>query len=214
MNVKIHTYPVKLIRKPGGAKKMKNFEWGHSDVLALAKEGCTHCQGSGLRYISQQGQNSPCNCVFRAIFRACYRKFRYLAQQEKHVSRVRLEQVINGKEHRQTWGMKDEEYMADFLLVTRRNLNDQEYRLFSYHYLLGADWKLCCRRLGMERGDFFHEVYRIQRILGRVYRELEPYALFPLDEYFGGSVNTTLVKANVIQMPPRRRLMPPIRKAA
>jgi hypothetical protein len=29
-------------------------------------------------------------------------------------------------------------------------------------------------------------VYRIEQRLGRVYRELEPYALFPLDEYFGG----------------------------
>ena len=42
----------------------------------------------------------------------------------------------------------------------------------------------------MERGDFFHEVYRIQRKLGRIYRELTPYSLFPLDEYFGGTVRT------------------------
>jgi hypothetical protein len=140
-----------------------------------------------------------------------------LAQQEKHISRVRIEQVINGKEHRQTWGMKDEEYMADFLLVTRRNLDEAEYRLFSFHFLLGADWKLCCRRLKMERGDFFHEVYRIQRKLGRVYRELEPYALFPLDEYFGGSVRSSLpLRAKVIEMPAKRRqrLLPPLRKVA
>jgi len=195
---------------------MTNFEWGHSDVLALAKESCTHCQGSGLRHKNEQGQESPCNCVFRAIFRACYRKFRNLAQQEKHISRVRLEQVLNGKEHRQTWGMKDEEYMADFQIVTRRNLDPVEYRLFNYHYLLGADWRLCCRKLGMERGDFFHEIYRIQRKLGRVYRELQPYALFPLDEYFGGSVrgNTRRILPNVIQMPSRRRLMPPLKKVA
>jgi hypothetical protein len=193
-----------------------SFEWGHSEVIALAKEGCTHCQGTGLRN-GKQGQESPCNCVFRAIFKACYRKFRYLAQQEKHVSRVRVEQVINGKEHRQTWGMKDEEYMADFLLVTKRSLDEDEYRLFRFHYLLGADWKLCCRRLNMERGDFFHDVYRIQRKLGRIYRELQPYALFPLDEYFGGSVRSgrPATKPNVIEMPGRRnRLMPPVRKAA
>jgi hypothetical protein len=195
---------------------MKNFEWGHSDVLALARESCTQCHGSGLRNNPKQGQNVPCNCVFRAIFRACYRKFRYLAQQEKHISRVRVEHVIDGKEHRQTWGMKDEEYMADFLLVTRRSLDEMEYKLFNYHYLLGADWKLCCRRLTMERGDFFHEVYRIQRKLGRVYLELQPYSLFPLDEYFGGSVRKgqPRVEPTVIKMPVRRRLLPPIRKAA
>ena len=40
----------------------------------------------------------------------------------------------------------------------------------------------------MERGDFFHEVYRIQQKLGRAFRELEPFALYPLNEYFGGTV--------------------------
>jgi hypothetical protein len=85
-----------------------------------------------------------------------------------------------------TWGRKDEEYIADFCLVSRRSLDESEYRLFRYHFLLGADWKLCCRRLGLERGNFFHAVYRIEQKLGRVFRELEPYSLFPLDEYFQG----------------------------
>jgi hypothetical protein len=68
----------------------------------------------------------------------------------------------------------------------------------------------------MERGDFFHAVYRIQRKLGRIYRELAPYALFPLDEYFGGSVRSSVpVRANVIEMPKNRtRLTPPLRKVA
>jgi hypothetical protein len=196
-----------------------NFEWGHSQVLALAKESCVQCQGSGLRNRMLQGQESPCNCVFRTIFRACYRKFRYLTQQEKHISRVRVEQV-HGKEHRQAWGMKDEEYMADFLLVSRRSLDEDEYKLFKFHYLLGADWKLCCVRLKMDRGDFFHAVYRLQRKLGRVYRELKPYALFPLDEYFGGAVMKGLprVSPTVLEMPVlrsrRHRLLPPVKKAA
>ena len=43
----------------------------------------------------------------------------------------------------------------------------------------------------MDRGTFYHEVYRIQERLGRVFRELEPYALFPVDEYFNGVKTTT-----------------------
>ncbi len=39
----------------------------------------------------------------------------------------------------------------------------------------------------MERGEFFHEVYRIEQKLGRTFRELEPHALFPVDEYFNGT---------------------------
>jgi len=65
-------------------------------------------------------------------------------------------------------------------------LNEEEYRLFRYHFLLGADWKLCTRKLGVDRGNFFHSVYRIEQKLGRMFRELEPYPLFPLDDYFHG----------------------------
>jgi hypothetical protein len=61
-----------------------------------------------------------------------------------------------------------------------------EYRLFRFHFLLGADWKLCARRLGVDRGNFYHAVYRIEQKLGRTFRELQPYPLFPLDEYFHG----------------------------
>lgn len=36
----------------------------------------------------------------------------------------------------------------------------------SFHYLLGADWRLCTRRLKIDRGTFFHAVYRLQAQLG------------------------------------------------
>jgi len=68
--------------------------------------------------------------------------------------------------------------------VTRRALNDAEYRIFRFHYLLGADWKMCCRRLEMDRGSFFHEIYRLEQRLGRIFADLEPFPLYPLDEYF------------------------------
>ena len=91
-----------------------------------------------------------------------------------------------GKQRASTRGRKDEEFVADFCLVARRALSDCEHKLFRYHFLLGADWKLCTRKLGIDRGTFFHRVYRIEQKLGRVFRELEPYGLFPLDEYFHG----------------------------
>ena len=79
--------------------------------------------------------------------------------------------------------------MADFLLISRRTLSDFEYKLFRYHFLLGADWRLCAKRLNLDRGTFFHHVYRIEQRLGRAYAETRPYALYPLDEYFGGVVH-------------------------
>jgi hypothetical protein len=101
------------------------------------------------------------------------------------LSRISLEPHA-GRSRPGTWGRKDEEYIADFTLVARRTLTEEEHRLFRYHFLLGADWKLCSRKLGMDRGNFFHAVYRIEQKLGRVFRELEPYPLFPLDDYFHG----------------------------
>jgi hypothetical protein len=124
--------------------------------------------------------------VFRAIFRACYARFQRCASKEKYISRVSLE-ANPGRQRKSVWGLKNEEYMADFYLVSRRTLAGREYQIFKYHYLLGADWKLCCRKLQMERGAFFHEVYRIEQKLGRTFRELEPHALFPLDEYFNST---------------------------
>jgi len=103
---------------------------------------------------------------------------------EKCVSTVSLEWT-SGPIGKRFYGRKIEEYMADFCCVSKRTLDQAQYRLFRYHYLLGADWKLCCRILKMDRGDFFHKVYKIEELLGRTFRELRPYPLFPLYEYFG-----------------------------
>jgi hypothetical protein len=158
------------------------MNWTRSETLALASHSCAHCRGLGLRGAKlEEGQ--PCNCVLRAIFRACFARFVHCASKEKFLSRATLD-AIQGHDRKGAWGRKDEEYVADFCLVSRRTLNESEYRIFKFHFLLGADWKLCCRKLKMDRGNFFHAVYRIQQKLGRVYRELRPYALFPLDEYF------------------------------
>jgi hypothetical protein len=196
------------------------FDWTRSETIALAKESCTQCQGIGLRSTNNKGgPDAPCNCVLRGIFRACFLRFRRCAQKEKHMSHVRLEVLPGGGGRRQVWGRRDEEYIADFCLVSERYLDAADYKIFRFHYLLGADWKLCCRQLKMDRGSFFHAIYRIQQTLGRIFRELQPYALFPLDEYFGGSVRKELSPAasNLLRMPmkvSRRRLEPPIRKVA
>jgi hypothetical protein len=114
------------------------------------------------------------------------------------MSRVAL-QFIPGREGRVTYGRKDEEYCADFYLVSKRYLDEEEFRIFRYHFLLGADWRLCCRKLGIDRGNFFHSIYRIEQKLGRVFRDLKPYGLYPVDEYFNGSTH---------QMEPRPKVEP------
>ena len=67
----------------------------------------------------------------------------------------------------------------------------------------------------MDRGTFFHEIYRITERLGRVFRELQPYPLFPLDEYFHG---TTRERNRLQEYRDARRegpsFTPPLKEAA
>jgi hypothetical protein len=120
-----------------------------------------------------------------------------------------------------TWGRKNEEYIADFLLVTQKTLEPFEYQIFKFHYVLGASWSLCARRLGVDRGIFFHAVYRIQEKLGRTFRELRPYALFPIDEYFNGRTENTTPITVIPDQPLllrhnslNRRIPVPVKRAA
>jgi hypothetical protein len=195
------------------------MEWTRSETLAIASEQCTQCHGMGLRHL-KGGASHPCNCVFRAIFRACYMKFIHCISKEKRFSQVTLDNSPRGG-RRITWGRKDEEYVADFLLVSKRQLTAEEYMIFRYHFLLGADWKLCVWRLKMDRGTFFHMVYRIMQKLGRAFRELKPYALYPLDEYFHGRTENQEpgLPASLRVVPLRkdslnRRLKVPVKRAA
>jgi hypothetical protein len=194
------------------------MEWTRSETLVLAQQSCIFCYGLGLRQ-GRSGASKPCNCVFRAIFRACYARFRQCASKEKYVSRVSLE-ANPGRHRKSVWGLKNEEYIADFILVSRRTLSDYEYVVFKYHFLLGADWNLCCKKLKLDRGEFFHEVYRIQQKLGRTFRELEPHALFPLDQYFNSRTKEPIeispaFKVETEPAPkPTPRLRYPLKRAA
>jgi len=195
------------------------MEWNRSETLALAMQGCARCHGLGLTW-GRRGQSGPCSCVLRAIFRVCYARFRFSAAKAMQISRASM-QFLPGPQRRLTWGRKDEEYAADFYLVSRRHLNEEEFTIFKYHFLYGADWKLCCRRFGMDRGNFFHAVYRIQQTLGRVFRELKPYGLYPLEDYFHASLRQNseqsrpapcVLPIRSVNGPPALR--PPLRQTA
>jgi hypothetical protein len=124
--------------------------------------------------------------VLRAIFRICFEKFYHISSQEKRMTQATLDGA--GPQCRKVvWGRKDEEYVADFLALTKRSLNEEEYRIFRMHYLLGANWRMCCQRLSVDKGQFFHIVYRIEQKVGRVFKETQPYALYPVDEYYSGA---------------------------
>ncbi len=189
--------------------------WSPSHDMLLASHNCTRCHGAG-RISRRRGKIVSCSCVLRNIFRACLSRFRQCSQVESDVRGVTLERT-SGQLRRNFYGRRKEEYLADFYLIARRTLDETEFDVFKFHFLLGADWKLCCRRLDMDRGNFFHAIYRIQQALGRAFRDIEPYPLFPLDDYFNNAgrlniedLRVTIEAEDEPQGP--RPLVPPLRR--
>jgi hypothetical protein len=169
--------------------------WERSNVIGLAKASCNFCHGYGMRPVLR-GTEAPCNCVFRAVFRACYRRFRECVALGSHTNAVTWERC-GGPSGYRAYSRKREEFMADFCLVSRRTLEENEYGVFRSHFLLGGDWKLCCPRLHIDRGTFYHLVYTIEHRLGRVFAELAPYPLYPVAEYFSGMTRYDVQRAEV-----------------
>jgi hypothetical protein len=182
------------------------MDWTRSDTLGMAQFSCVYCHGLGLRD-GRLSEKQPCNCVLRSIFRTCYERFRQVTTQEKRLSRVTLDGA-GPQCRRVVWGRKDEEYMADFLATVKRALTEEEHQIFRWHYLLGADWRMCCKRIGVEKAPFFYEIYRIEAKLGKMFRELQPYGLYPVDEYYGGV--KVEHKGVVLKMQPRTPVRPPV----
>jgi hypothetical protein len=176
--------------------------WNRSIAIGIANAACTACEGVGI-VLNRHDKEVPCACALRAIFRACYQGFVECAALGERTASVSWE-PCHGPKGGRTFSRKREEYMVDFLNVTERNISPEEFRLFRYHFLLGADSTLCCRKLHMDRGTFFHSVYRIEQKLGRVFAELEPYPLYPLREYFGGVAHKEVTPERVFDFGRRR----------
>ena len=152
------------------------MEWSRSETIGLSLHSCAKCNGLGTT-LDRSGETQACKCALRSIFRICYNRFRHCVDQDPHISHTSIEPSLAGQKRPTTWGRKNEEYIADFEMVTRRTLDDEEHRLFRYHFYLGADWRMCCKRMNVDRGSFFHTIYRIEEKLGKVFREIRPYAI-------------------------------------
>jgi len=189
------------------------MEWNRSEAMVMASEKCSRCKGMGV----VDNEETVCKCVFRAVFRACYNRFVECSLGGTADSRTSMEHAVS-RDLPGSFGLKNEEYAADFLLLAKRSLTAEEHQIFRYRYILGADWRLCCRKLGnMDKGIFHHICYRIQHKLGKSFVETKPYGLYPLDEYFGTGMRSEK-SAKVLAMRPkaqvRGKFEAPLTKAA
>ena len=207
-----------VISTPADSVLTRNAtEWNRSTTIALASMKCPHCQGLGLG--TQQNRNAPCSCVTRAIFKACFNRFKSCVTKDKGASTVKLERLGmgTGRSSHMTFGRKTEEYIADFYLICKRVLTEAEWELFRFHYLLGADWNLLKRHFTtMSHEVFISMTQAMEDKLGRAFRETEPFALYPLDEYFGAVARGgAVMPCTPLDTDDRPKILrPPMRNAA
>lgn len=164
--------------------------WDRSNTLPMASNTCRACKGMGMVEQARTKDMLPCNCVLRAVFRACLERFTDCVNADPNTT-------ANPVKMSNVYSRIPQEYVGDFYLTTKRVLNEREWKLINFHHLLGADWKMCCKKLKMDKGNFYHALYRIEAYLGRVYADMQPYGLFPLDQYFGGVVRPEGVKPSI-----------------
>ncbi len=183
-----------------------------SELIGMSLTTCGACRGTGL----DQDTLKLCRCVDRAVFRAVLGRYHYCASGFEYAAPVSMQRTGTSGQHG-CWARVNENFKADVWLVAKRTLADAplDWAVFRCHHLLGSDWKLCCRKLNISRGNFFHAVYRVEEKLGRVFRTLEPYPLYPLDEYFMGAVRGAKTTALLAKQQQRREpLRPPLAVAA
>jgi hypothetical protein len=180
-------------------------DWTRSHARGLARDNCFKCNGSGL--VSGPELNTPrgCGCVHQAIFWICFDRFKQLVEQDRYLGSLPQQQHAGASAR----GRKDDEFIADFVLVGQRSLSPFHNRIFSVRVLLRADSKFCCDRLGINLSTLRHGIYTISERLGRVYAELGPLPLFPLDEYFNGPpLDAASIAAAAIALATEQRWAP------
>ena len=190
--------------------------FNRSNCLAIARTGCVDCNGLGIRNVttvlngSKELTDVPCWCALRSVFRACYARFRYCVARQDHISTVSIETWCAHQGPR-AFARRNEDFMADFTLIAKKTLTPAEHKAFRMHYLLGADWSLCCRYMGLTRGNYFHLVYHVEEKLGRAFASVQPYALYPTSDYFGfGSVRQGPFMPRPLEVV-KKILRPPLR---
>lgn len=143
-------------------------------AIANAAAKCTHCGGEGS--LRRRGY---CGCVLRAVFRICWDQYKYSAENGISLNRCCVMEISRGGKI--LTGLPHAEFVADFERAVARALTPARRKLFELHFAGGLAWYDCLAKLRLDRGQFFHEVYRVEEAIGAECLK----GLYPLDQYFG-----------------------------
>jgi hypothetical protein len=153
--------------------------FGGGNYAIVARGGCDICFGFG-EVRRPDWSLRVCGCAYRGILRACWDQERKVRESLVAGSALLFIEPVAGY----GWALnyKTIEYRVDFAGVIERVLPPAERLLWRLHCEEGRPWFECGPRLGMNRGNFFHALYRMQERLGRGLLEA---GLYPLAKYFG-----------------------------
>jgi hypothetical protein len=179
------------------------MEWTPSIAARLSRVGCPECYGTGLPGIpklsvgpSHQAEPVPqapsrrsappdsqgnrlCTCVYRAVFRACYRRFVHCGNLDPSLRRVSYERTVGAVDRTVSWTRRNEDFRADFHACGLRVLPKHLSQFFSFYHLHGAKEEMVCRRLGISDRHARRWMVEIETLVGREIAHLQPYSLFP-----------------------------------
>lgn len=186
------------------------------DLIALARTGCARCLGVGwfIGGLSKKAE-MVCGCVDRGVCRLVIRAYHFYSDQSGALIRTNLSQFSrpSNRQGGRANGRKAEEFTADVWLCAKRTLTPRQWNIFRRHHIGAEEW----HQFGMDKGTFFHEVYRLEQKLGHVFREQKPFPLFPIDEYMRDSSQSLLADIRpcfpVVPRVGRIPLVPPLRPA-
>ncbi len=156
------------------------MKWTPRQAALLASPACPACQGLGAPTADPA---LLCRCVYRAVFRSCYAKFRRCATADAFGRRVSYDPNPRGVDRHMSWARRNEDYCADFHAAGRRVLPYHLYRIFAYFHLHGASLELVCKRLRIERRAVLYAITDIEVAVGRELAHMRPYSLYPPRDY-------------------------------
>ncbi len=158
----------------------------------MADPRCWRCRGTGE--VTNRYGARVCHCVYRRVFRVCMRRYEQSRSFGGLLCGAGLAQRVSRCQGLSTEprAYREAAYTADIELTAKRALTGRTMAraIWWYHFMHGCDWQNCIRLiryqvgLPLDRGNYFHEVYRTEVMLGRVFLEMRPYSLCP-QEYFG-----------------------------
>ena len=97
-------------------------------------------------------------------------------------------------------GYKRIEFAVDFERAAQESLDRKHLEIFRQHFLCRKPWHRCAAN----RGQFFHAVYRIEKLVGRAVCDRD---MFPTSRYFASW------PIDAGQLAPLRGGLAPVRKA-